>query len=381
LTLRGIAVVKYRLIEFIIVHRPQSGYKKNNFNPRRRIFVVKTKFKGICAFALVLIMLISSIYHNAGTMNIYAEVVSYPTIQMGDNAPMTREEFLDWVEQKNIRFLDIEGRIMPTGAFFEWYNGNVFGYEKLEDRILYVYLIPNAVSDNRESSINDFHVTDVDEPPHTQMPDDTSPVIFYDLTPILFTDEELTAMIERVPFQNPMYTRSSITLPNRRLTESELEAWITEYNEMGGATAFELGVIREINRVREQYGLHPLALNPSLMMSARLKTQEFGDLQYYSHYSPVHGTVSSASRMFGFEGFAAETIARSGSNGVPVFNSTPERIVGGMLASSGRHRDILLNPIAYSVGFGSFFSPNSTGANGNLTHSFYFATIFEYVFD
>ena len=344
---------------------------------------MKTKFKGICAFALVLIMLIGSIYHNAGTMNIYAEVVSYPTIRIGDYAPMTREEFLDWVEQKNIRFLDIEGRIMPTGAFFEWYNGNVFGYEKLEDRILYVYLIPNAVSHNRVPPNNDFHIVDVPatETPYSQMPDDTSPVIFYDLTPILFTDEELTAMIERVPFQNPMETRSSITLPNRRLTESELEAWIAEYNEMGGATAFELGVIREINRVREQYGLHPLALNPSLMMSARLKTQEFGDLQYYSHYSPVHGTVSSASRMFGFEGFAGETITRTGSNGVPVLRTTPERIVGGMLASSGGHRDILLSPIVQSVGFGSFFSPNSTGPNGNMTHMFYFATIFEFVFD
>jgi len=339
---------------------------------------MKTRFKSIFAFALALIIFATNIYFNVDVVNVYAEARSYPTIRIGDNAPMTRDEYMDWIEQKNIQFFNIEGRIMPTGAFFEWYNGNVFGYEKLEDRILYVYLIPNAVSDNREASNNDFYAT---ETPNSQMPDDTSPVIFYDLTPILFTDEELTEMIERVPFQNPMETRSSITLPNRRLTDSELEAWIVEYNEMGGATAFELGVIREINRVREQYGLHPLALNPSLMMSARLKTQEFGDLQYFSHYSPVHGTVSAASRMFGFEGFAGETITRSGSNSVPVFNSTPERIVGGMLASSRGHRDILLSPIAQSVGFGSFFSPNSTGANGNLTHSFYFATIFEFVFD
>ena len=209
-------------------------------------------------------------------------------------------------------------------------------------------------------------------------PRDTSPIIFYDLTPIHFSDEELTAMIESVPLASPMDARSSIVLPNRRLTESELEAWIMDYNEIGGVTAFELGVIREVNRVRERYRLHPLALSPALMMSARLKTQEFGDLQYYGHRSPIHGMPWEAALMFGVRGFVGEAITRSGSNGVPSFISTPEMVVGGMLASNRGHRELLLDPNLYSVGFGSFFSPNSTGASGNMSYMFYYATMFEF---
>jgi uncharacterized protein YkwD len=214
------------------------------------------------------------------------------------------------------------------------------------------------------------------------IPRGTQPVIFDDITPILFSDEELTVMIDNVPNEGPFETRSAITLPNRSLTESELAAWINEYNnEIGGASAFELGVIREVNRVRAQHGLRPLKLSPALMMSARLKTHEFADLQYYSHTSIVHGSPTAASRMFGFEGSVAESMTRAGSNGEPWLFSTSESIVAGMMASNRGHREILLNPNLQSVGFGAFFSPNSRGRDGNMTHMFYFVTKFGAVHD
>jgi len=339
---------------------------------------MKTKFKSIFAFGLALMMIVSSLYFGVGAINIYAENESLPTIQMGDNAPMTRDEFMDWREQRDIRHFSIEGRVMPAGAFFDWYSGNVFRYGELKDMVLYVYLVPNASSNNRiPSDAPTVEAPVIGIPP---TPNDTSPVIFYDLTPIFFSDDELTAMIESVPLEWSMDIRSSITLPNRSLTESELEAWINEYNEMGGATAFELGVIREVNRVRERYGLHPLALSPALMMSSRLKAQEFADLQYYNHNSPVHGMPwQAATRLFGVEGFVGENMAKSGNSGVPRFVSTPERVVGGMLASDRGHRELLLHPNLYSVGFGTVFSPNSTGAGGNMSHMFYYVTQFEYM--
>ena len=93
--------------------------------------------------------------------------------------------------------------------------------------------------------------------------------------------------------------------------------------------------------------------------------------------SPVHSTPTTAARMFGFEGSGvSETFTQSGSNGAPEFRTNAERIVGGMLASTRGHREILLNPNLYSVGFGAFFSPYSTGRNGNMTHMFYFVTKF-----
>lgn len=207
--------------------------------------------------------------------------------------------------------------------------------------------------------------------------DSVLPVTFEERSPMLMSDEELRVMIENVPNQNPLDTRSAIRLPNRAMIQTELAEWISEYNAMGGETAFELAVVREVNRVRESYRLNPLTLDTSLMLSARLKTQEFGDLQYFGHNSPVHGTATEAARMFGFEGSrVSETITRLGSRSNPVFRITPESVVRGMLDSTRGHRGILLNPNADTVGVGAFFSPESTGASGMMSHMFYVAVKF-----
>ena len=346
--------------------------------------LLKTTFKGITVVTLALLISAGGISTIANAEEVSEQANSVPTLRMGDNAPMTSDELMAWARQRGVRHFSNNGEILPVNIFFNARNGSSFSYSVQEDIILHVQLIPGLVSEPRTVSpapqaisVEEFLTLQAN-----QAASNTTPVTFDSPAPIFFTDEELTAMIESVPNATPLDAISNITLPNRRLTETELAAWIEEYNTMGGATAFELGVIREVNRVRVSYGLHPVALNPALMMSARLKTQEFGDLQYFDHYSPVHGTVTDAARMFGFEGSAAgEAIARSGSNGAHVLRTNPERVVGGMLASTRGHRELLLNPNLYSVGFGSFFSPNSTGRDGNMSHIFYLATKFEFVFD
>jgi uncharacterized protein YkwD len=328
--------------------------------------------KNVLLIAVIALMIVIS----ADAATVFAAAENRHTITMGDNTPMIRDEFMEWREQRGIHHFNIEGSILPACVFFDGYIGRSFGYGELRDRILHVYLIPGMVSPMR---IPSGHDTLVVETPNNQAPSLISPVLFTDLAPILFSDAELSAMIERVPKVGPLDARSAITLPNRRLSESELAAWIAEYNDMGGATAFELAVIQEINRAREHYGLHPLALNPALMLSSRLKAQEFGDLQYYSHRSPVHGSPSAAAQMFGFEGAVWESMTRAGRSGAPMLRSTPEGIVAGMLASNRGHREALLHPNIQSVGFGAFFSPNSRGANGDMSHMFYFVTQFEFV--
>ncbi|MCL2047432.1 MAG: CAP domain-containing protein [Defluviitaleaceae bacterium] len=345
---------------------------------------------------LALIVGASTIYSVAN--GIFANGVfateALPTITMGDNAPMTRDEFMAWREQQEIRYIDIDGQIVPPGIFFNGYSGKAFRYGEVDNRVLPVYLIAGAVSNAVNPCVNVAPATalsaeEVPQAPNTtalaeeapQTPIITAPIIFDDLTPILFTDEELTAMIDSVPNANPLEATSAITLPNRKLTEAELGAWIADYNEIGGATAFELGVIREINRARVQHGVQPLALNPALMLSSRLKTQEFADLQYYSHRSPVHGTVRESALMLGYNGAVGEATGRIGSSGEANFFTTPERIVAGMLASTRGHRELLLSPRLYCVGFGASFSPNSRGANGNMSHMFYFVTQFGFIMD
>ena len=336
--------------------------------------ILKTVVQKFVIVGIAFIMLAGGIQNDIGTAEVFAATANAPTIRMDTNNPMTRDEFLKWASQKGIRYINIDGGIYPIGIFFEWENGKAYNCGDLNNGILNVSLRPGIVS---ESSV--VHVSGAPSTNEcvTQESGYSSPGVFTDLTPILFSDDELKVMIENVPHQNPLDARSAITLPNRKLTESELAEWITEYNEMGGATAFELAVVREINRVREQHELHPLALNPTLMISARFKTQEFSNLQYYAHRSPINGSITESARMFGFDGLSvSETITRTGRSSEPAFITTPEGIVMGMMSSTKGHKDILLNPNAKSVGFGSFFCPNSTEPNGKMSHMFYYATKF-----
>lgn len=321
--------------------------------------------KVVTAVAMIMIFGIN-------TSTAYASAEFEPTIRIGENAPMTREEFFAWNDQRGIRHISIEERIYPLGIFFHGNSGRAFAYNGTNGRVLYVSRRPGITSEGRIVRLQENYAATCDFENVNTSPS----VLFCNRKPIHLFCDDLTAIIENAP-ACPMHTRSKITLPDQKLTETELEAWIDEYNEMGGASAFEIAVVREVNRVRAEYGLHPLVLNSALMMSARLKTQEFGDLQYFRHESPIHGSPTEAANMFGFEGLIGENIARSGSNSSqPALRVTPECVVAGMLASTRGHREVLLDSTAHSVGVGAFFSPNSTGATGNLSYSFYFATKF-----
>ncbi|MCL2188679.1 MAG: CAP domain-containing protein [Defluviitaleaceae bacterium] len=307
---------------------------------------MKRMFIKAVLIALVMAMLPSIAQFDIGAMAVSAATENTPTIQMGENAPMTRDAFLAWAHQQGIRHINYDGRMYPVGIFFNWANGMAFDYGTLTNGVVEVFLRGMEIESTAEAE-QSLH--------------------YY----------EATVATEAIIPQNPLDTISAITLPNRRLTAGELDAWIYEYHAMGGASAFELAVVEEINRVRALYGLRNLTLDPTLMMSARMKTHEFADLQYFAHTSPIHGSVTEAARMFGFDGwFVSESITRTGSSSAPTFTATPEGIVQGMLESTRGHRELLLNPDISTVGFGAFFSPNSTGLSGRMSHMFYFATKF-----
>ena len=78
--------------------------------------------------------------------------------------------------------------------------------------------------------------TSTEESPQTNVP-----------TPL--TDEQLKEVISEAPSHTD--TVSSITLSERRITETELDAWIAEYNELGGMNAFELEIGLSISKERQ----------------------------------------------------------------------------------------------------------------------------------
>ena len=122
-----------------------------------------------------------------------------------------------------------------------------------------------------------------------------APTVFDELT--LLTNAELLLLIENAP--SHFETRSATVLPNRMLTQSELESWIDEYRNLGGVNAYELEIIRLINEIRASYGLNPLAISPELSMAARFHSQEQVDLGFFGHESPVTGRGTQRAEMFG----------------------------------------------------------------------------------
>jgi len=172
--------------------------------------------------------------------------------------------------------------------------------------------------------------------------------------PRLFSNEELRLLAENAP--DHRYARSNIILPDRRLTDVELSQWIDEYFELGGFYAAELELVRLINIERENIGLQPLTLCPALMMAARFRAQGFGNLDYFSHTSPIYGSSLNFSRLFGFTGGVAEVIGRGG------FGEAQEQF--NRWSNSPSHRAIMMHPEAKYIGIGSAWvtTPRETTA-------------------
>jgi len=143
----------------------------------------------------------------------------------------------------------------------------------------------------------------------------------------------------------PNIPQSQIQLPNRRLTQDELNQWIAEYHNMGGINEFEQEVLRLTNIERTRAGLAPLNLNPRLMMSARFKAQIMADQNYFAHENPIYGHFTNISReLFG---------TRVMGENIAIWQRTPEDVVAAFMNSPG-HRAAILNPDFTELGVGFF---------------------------
>ena len=147
------------------------------------------------------------------------------------------------------------------------------------------------------------------------------------------------------PLGAPSTTPPPVTLPARRLTTAEFDAWVANYHDRGGINEFELEVLRLTNIERAAHGVPPLTLSPIISMAARFKSQEMHDLRYFSHDSPVYGFATNIPReLFGVE-IQGENIGADWR--------TPASIVSGWMNSPG-HRANVLNPNYTFIGIGFF---------------------------
>ena len=149
--------------------------------------------------------------------------------------------------------------------------------------------------------------------------------------------------------------QSSITLPNRRLTQAEREAWIVDYWDNGGHNTFELDVVRLVNEVRVEHGLHEVQIDIPLMLAARFYAQTMNNLgtrlghneePYATNPGAAHGASANIAYAFG------ENLHWGGGNGGSGIG-TPEDLVNSWMSSEG-HRRYLLSPEHRYIGIGAY---------------------------
>ena len=115
-------------------------------------------------------------------------------------------------------------------------------------------------------------------------------------------------------------------------------------------TNYENEVIRLVNEIRAENGLHKLTADWELSRVARYKSQDMKDNKYFSHTSPVYGSPFDMMKSFGITyRSAAENIAKG--------QSTPQAVVNAWMNSSG-HRKNILSSSYTRIGVGYVASGN-----------------------
>ncbi|UUZ84341.1 peptidoglycan-binding protein [Paenibacillus sp. P26] len=98
-----------------------------------------------------------------------------------------------------------------------------------------------------------------------------------------------------------------------------------------------------VNKARSEAGLPPLAVDSQLTHTAKLKSQDMADHNYFSHQSPTYGSPFDMMKRFGIDyKTAGENIA---------CNQSVEAAHQALMASEG-HRDNILSKDFTSIGIG-----------------------------
>lgn len=108
--------------------------------------------------------------------------------------------------------------------------------------------------------------------------------------------------------------------------------------------SFEQRVVELTNQERKKHGLSPLVVNSKLTESAKAKSQDMAEHDYFNHSSPTYGSPFDMMDKFGISyQTAGENIAKG--------QSTPESVVQAWMDSEG-HKANILNPKFTHIGVG-----------------------------
>lgn len=111
----------------------------------------------------------------------------------------------------------------------------------------------------------------------------------------------------------------------------------------------EEGLLREMNREREQFGLEPLVASATLTSIARARSRDMTELQYFGHFHPDGVSVYSLLQAAGVR------YAAGGENLAKVAGDVEHSVQSAIeaLMESDSHRENILNPRYRFIGVGS----------------------------
>ncbi|UYO36723.1 CAP domain-containing protein [Bacillus zhangzhouensis] len=114
--------------------------------------------------------------------------------------------------------------------------------------------------------------------------------------------------------------------------------------------AFEKEVVELTNKERAKQGLKALSVDSKLSKSARAKSQDMKDKNYFSHTSPTYGSPFDQMKQFGI------TYKSAGEN-IAQGQRSPQEVVTAWMNSEG-HRANILNKNYTHIGVGYVKSGN-----------------------
>ncbi len=155
------------------------------------------------------------------------------------------------------------------------------------------------------------------------------------------TPEQPKAPAKEVTPEQPKATETTTQSNNAQATKQP-SAPVT--SNSSSVDAIEAAVVELTNVERTKAGLQPLKTDAPLMASARTKSQDMKDKNYFSHTSPTYGSPFDQMKSLGISyKSAGENIAKG--------QRTAEEVVTAWMNSEG-HRANILNPDYTHIGVG-----------------------------
>ncbi|MGD6843213.1 CAP domain-containing protein [Bacillus infantis] len=136
--------------------------------------------------------------------------------------------------------------------------------------------------------------------------------------------QQYQAGITEIINLNSHITNPNFIYPGQRLT---IPAAAAEQSA-------EEQVVQLVNKERAKYGLKPLKSNWELSRTARYKSQDMINRNYFDHNSPTYGTPFDMMKSFGIS-------YRTAGENIAAGQTTPQAVVTAWMNSEGHRKNIL----------------------------------------